>query len=84
MTIELETRGEQVEGGWRDQDGFVASIQPGNGPRSYPRGEFPTGPDLGIFMPNVRCLDSFGQPFNLHEVSAGRPMIFVFQRSAVW
>lgn len=84
MTIEMETRGEEVDGGWRDQDGFIVGIQPGNGPRSDPRGEFPTGPDVGSPMPNVRCLDSFGQSFDLHEVSAGKPAIFIFQRSAVW
>jgi hypothetical protein len=84
MTIELETRGQEVEGGWRDQDGFVGSFQAGIGPRSNPRGEFPTGPDVGTPMPNVRCLDSFDQPFNLHEASAEQPAIFIFQRSAVW
>ena len=84
MTIEMETSGEEVEGGWRDQDGFVTYIRPGNGPRSSPRGEYSTGPDVGGLMPNVRCLDSFGQPFNLHEVSAGQPAIFIFLRSAVW
>ena len=84
MTIELDTSGEEVEGGWRDQDGFVTYIQPGKGPRSSPRGEYSTGPDVGSPMPNVHCLDSFGQPFNLHDVSAGKPAIFIFLRSAVW
>jgi hypothetical protein len=26
MVIELETRGEEIEGGWRDQGGFVTYI----------------------------------------------------------
>ena len=60
MTVELETRGEEVAAGWRDQDGFVTYIRPGHGPRSAPRGEYPTGPDVGTPMPNVSCLDSFG------------------------
>lgn len=84
MIMELDTHGEEVEGGWRDQDGFVTFIQPGKGSRSSPRGEYSTGPDVGTAMPNVRCLDSFGQPFNLREVSAGQPAIFIFQRSTVW
>jgi hypothetical protein len=84
MTVELETRGEEVAGGWRDQDGFVTTIRPGTGPRTAPHGEYSTGPDVATPMPNVRCLDSFGQAFNLHEVTAGRPAIFIFLRSAVW
>jgi hypothetical protein len=84
MTVELETRGEEVAAGWRDQDGFVTYIRPGHGPRSAPRGEYSTGPDVGTPMPNVCCLDSFDQAFNLDEVIAGQPAIFIFLRSAVW
>ena len=62
MTIELETRAEEIEGGWRDQYGFVTYIQPGNGPRSYPREEFPTGPDVGTPMPNVRSHSTVRAP----------------------
>lgn len=84
MSTELETHGEEVEGGWRDQDGFVTTIRPGTGPRKAPCGEYSTGPDIGTPMPNFHCLDSFGQAFNLHEVTTGRPAIFIFLRSAVW
>lgn len=84
MSIEVETRSEQVEDGWRDQDGFITSFQEGEGPRSNPRGEFPTGPAVGARIPNVQCLDSFGNAFDLYQEIAGQPAIFVFQRSAVW
>ncbi len=50
MTIEMETRAEQTEHGWRDQDGFEGPVRPGNGPRSDPKGEFPTGPSVGERM----------------------------------
>lgn len=84
MSIEVETRSEQVEDGWRDQDGFVTGFQEGEGPRANPRGEFPTGPDIGTTIPNVQCLDSFGKPFELYTAIAGQPAVFLFQRSAVW
>ena len=84
MTIEIETRAEKTEHGWRDQDGFVGPFRPGNGPRTDPRGAFPTGPDIGSLMPNVQCLDADGNDFNLHDDRGDSPAIFVFYRSAVW
>jgi len=84
MSLEIETRAEEVDGGWRDQDGFTGPSRPGYGPRSDPSGEFPTGPETGSAMPDVRCFDSSGAPFDLHDARAGRPAIFIFFRSAVW
>ena len=84
MSIDMETRGEEVASGWRDHDGFIGPMPPGHGPRSDPRGAFPTGPDVGTSMPDIQCRDSFGNPFDLHEARAGRPAVFVFFRSAVW
>lgn len=82
--IDRETRGTQVENGWRDHDGFVGPIQPGTGPRSDPEGEFPTGPAVGRRMPDVRCATAGGTLIDLHADRAGRPAIFIFFRSAVW
>ena len=84
MTIEVETRAVEVESGWRDNDGFTVSFNQGEGPRTNPRGEFPTGPAVGSPMPNVQSTDSFGNVFDLHTVAKGKPAIFIFQRSAVW
>ena len=81
---ELETRATKTDAGWQDQDGFVGPFQPGNGPRSDPRGDFPTGPDVGEAMPDVRCHTADGKPFDLHAHRAGRPAVFIFYRSAVW
>ena len=80
----LEDIGTQTDRGWQDKDGFIGPIQPGYGPRSDPRGEFPTGPDVGEAMPDVRCAKADGTAFDLHEHRAGRPAVFVFYRSAVW
>jgi outer membrane receptor protein involved in Fe transport len=52
MKSELETRAAKTDKGWQDHDGFVGPFQPGNGPRSDPRGDFPTGPDVGEVMPD--------------------------------
>ena len=82
--LEMETQSEQTEHGFRDKDGFIGPYEPGNGPRSDPRGEFPTGPDVGQAMPNVLSQDSSGQPFDLHKFTNGEPYLFVFFRSAVW
>jgi len=84
MKIEVETRAEQTEQGWADQDGFVGPFRPGNGPRNDPRGEFPTGPAVGQEMPDVQCVDANGQMFNLHADRGNAPALFVFFRSAVW
>ena len=84
MSISMETRGEEVEGGWLDHDGFIGPIPPGHGPRSDPRGDFPTGTAIASPMPDVQCLDSYGNPFDLHAARAGRPAVFVFFRSAIW
>ncbi len=84
MPLEMETRASQAKNGWRDRDGFVGPFKPGNGPRSDPRGDFPTGPAVGDAMPDVRCRDASGADFDLHVRRAGRPAVFVFFRSAVW
>ena len=84
MKIAMETFAEKTEHGWRDQDGFVGPFQPGNGPRSDPRGEFPTGPSIGEQLPDITCRDLEGNDFNLHQHRDGKPAVVVFFRSAVW
>ena len=84
MKIEVETRTEQTEHGWADQDGFVGPFRPGNGPRNDPRGEFPTGPKVGAQMPNIKCRDAVGEPFDLDANRGDAPALFIFFRSAVW
>jgi hypothetical protein len=82
--MDRETRGEETARGWRDHDGFIGPVRPGTGPRSDPSGDFSTGPAVGSRMPDVRCIDVEGQPFDLHEDKGDAPAIFVFFRSAVW
>ncbi len=82
MTIEIETRGEQTEHGWRDIDGFVGPMQPGFGPRTDPKGSFPTGPDIGAQLPLFSCRAVFGNAFDFS--TDAKPTIMMFFRSAVW
>jgi len=84
MAIKIEARAEKTERGWRDHDGFIGPFRPGNGPRSDPRGDFPTGPRVGSRMPEVRCLDADGNAFDLHHDRGDAPAVFIFFRSAVW
>lgn len=84
---ELETRGTPADKGWQDHDGFIGPVKPGNGPRSDPRGDFPTGPIVGERLPDVLCKTADGTTFNLHEHlgdGRDRPAVFIFFRSAVW
>ena len=83
MTIEIETRGEKTKHGWRDVDGFVGPMQPGFGPRTDPKGAFPTGPDIGQMLPAFYCKDVLGSPFSF-TIDTGAPTIMMFFRSAVW
>lgn len=69
---------------WRDQDGFLSPIRPGEGPRRNPEGQFPTGPAVGTELPEIVALDSSGTTFDLHADRGDRAAIVVFHRSAVW
>ncbi|MFK7914117.1 MAG: hypothetical protein AB8B93_09405 [Pseudomonadales bacterium] len=84
MGIEVETRATKTERGWADQDGFVGPFRPGNGPRNDPRGAFPTGPEVGQRLPDIRCHDAQGQAFDLHAQREQAPAVVLFFRSAVW
>ncbi len=84
MQPEMETTATQAGKGWQDKDGFVGPFKPGNGPRSDPRGSFPTGPAVGESMPDIGCSQVTGEPFDLHQHRNGQPAVFIFYRSAVW
>lgn len=84
VTVEVDTRGEQVEQGWRDNDGFIGPFRSGNGPRNDPLGAFPTGPSIGERMPDIRCLDAAAEAFDLHADRGSSKAVFMFFRSAVW
>ena len=84
MTVDKATRAEQVDNGWRDKDGFVGPYRPGIGPRTDPRGEFPTGPEVGIRSPDIRCQTAEGHTLDLHGDRGHDPAVVIFYRSAVW
>ena len=81
---EMETRATQTDTGWRDVDGFIGPFRPGNGPRSDPRGTFPTGPEVGERLPDIISHTADEAPFDLHQQRGSNPAVFIVFRSAVW
>ncbi len=83
--IERETFARRHEsGGWEDEFGMIGPYRPGVGPRSNPRGEFPTGPDIGQRLPDIVAPSHTGESVDVHELRGSRPAVVVFYRSAVW
>jgi len=59
-------------------------VAPASGNRRIPRGEFPTGPEVGSRLPDIVATDQSGRRVDVHADRAGRPAVVVFYRSAVW
>jgi hypothetical protein len=85
MKIEVDTRGGPSNGPYfEDFEGFNMPEPPGEGSRRIPRGEFPTGPDVGTRLPDIVAADQSGRITDVHADRAGQPAVVVFYRSAVW
>ena len=82
--MELDTRGEEAERGWRDHLGMIGPLKPGTGGRIQPRGEFPTGPGIGERLPDIVAPNHDGQIVDAHAERGDGPLVMVFYRSAVW
>ena len=83
--IDKETYAVRHESGlWADQYGALGPFKPGVGPRSGPRGWFPTGPEKGERLPDIVAPDHTARTVDVHELRNGRPAVVVFYRSAVW
>lgn len=82
--VEMQRHAEDAGAFWRDADGFLSPVRPGEGPRRDPLGAFPTGPEVGTPLPAVVALDIDGREFDVHADRQGEPAIVVFHRSAVW
>lgn len=83
-SMEMQDHAEQAGAYWRDADGFLSPVRPGEGPRRDPVGDFPTGPEVGTLLPQVIATDTDGQLLDLHDDRDGDAAILVFHRSAVW
>ena len=48
LKIEVDERGKELAPGkFEDADGYIMPLAAATGPRRIPRGDFPTGPDVG-------------------------------------
>ena len=70
--------------GWVDHLGFQGPLKPGTGGRRDPKGEFPTGPEVGTVLPDIVAIDDAGRTVDVHRDRAGGPAVVLFYRSAVW
>lgn len=85
MEIEVDTRGQQLKPHqFEDAEGYIMPVAPDSGPRRIPRGEFPTGPEVGTTLPDIVAMNTAGETVSLHDDRAGAPAVVVFTRSAVW
>lgn len=85
MQIEMDTRGGPTGGPYyEDFEGFNMPEPPGHGSRRIPRGDFPTGPEVGTRLPDIVATDQTGRRVDLHADRNGQPAVVVFYRSAVW
>ncbi|MEM7287910.1 MAG: hypothetical protein AAF480_16280 [Actinomycetota bacterium] len=83
--IEKETYAVRHESGlWANEFGALGPYRPGVGPRSNPKGWFPTGPDVGERLPDIVATSHTGDTVDVHALRGGGPAVVVFYRSAVW
>jgi hypothetical protein len=85
MTVELDERGAELGPfKFEDAEGYVMPLAAGTGPRRIPRGDFPTGPEVGTRLPDVVAVNQHGETIDLHVDRGNQPGVLVFYRSAVW
>lgn len=83
--IEKDTYAVRHESGlWANEFGALGPFRPGVGPRSNPKGWFPTGPEVGEQLPDIVAPSHTGETVDVHHLRDGAPAIVVFYRSAVW
>ncbi|MGI9612541.1 MAG: hypothetical protein ACR2QO_06515 [Acidimicrobiales bacterium] len=83
--IVVDTRGGPTSGPfYEDADGFNMPLAPGTSNRRIPRGDFPTGPEVGLQLPDIVATDQSGRRLDVHADRDGRRAVVVFTRSAVW
>lgn len=85
MEIVVDTRGGPTTGPfYEDAEGFNMPLPPGSANRRIPLGDYPTGPEVGLPLPDIVATDQSGRRVDVHADRAGRPAVVVFYRSAVW
>jgi hypothetical protein len=80
--VMVEGRNEDSE--YLDEFGFYSPMPISRGARREPDADFPTGPDLGTYLPDIVLLDQHGRRVDVHASRGPRCGIVVFHRSAYW
>ncbi|MCP3991733.1 MAG: hypothetical protein GY724_21855 [Actinomycetia bacterium] len=85
MEIEVDTRGGPTTGPYfEDAEGFNMPLAPDSANRRIPLGDYPTGPEVGLSLPDIVATDQSGRLVDVNVDRAGQPAVVVFHRSAVW
>ena len=68
-----------------DDLGISVPIPISHPARRYPATDnFPTGPDVGERLPDIRLSNQHGEPIDFHELQRSGSAVVLFFRSAVW
>ena len=72
------------KGRYYDEFGFYSPMPLDRAARREPDVGFPTGPEIGTAIPDIRLPNQHGEMIDLAEHRGGKGAIVVFHRSAYW
>jgi len=67
-----------------DEFGFYSPMPLDRAARREPDADFPTGPEIGTPIPDIRLPNQHGEMIDVAEHRGGKGAIVVFHRSAYW
>ncbi len=67
-----------------DEFGFYSPMPTSRAARREPAADFPTGPDVGVRLPDIELPDQRGRLVDVHASRGDNGAIVVFHRSAYW
>jgi len=70
--------------GYYDEFGFYSPMPMDRAARREPDADFPTGPDIGAALPNIRLPNQHGEIIDVAQHRGRKGAIVVFHRSAYW
>ena len=67
-----------------DEFGFYSPMPLSRAARREPAADFPTGPDIGVRLPDIVLPDQHGRFVDVHAHRGDLGAVVVFHRSAYW